>query len=267
MPLGVTRRDPELPFGVTRPLSAGLHLPCVDRTVGTVRFRFRPLVGFACVAIGFLGMTAARSHPPSPEARLPRQYRLAALIERQQRTAGQLRDEAERLRADVAAASLGPDTAAATKRAAALRSAQLQAGLIALRGPGIRVELADSSLADSPSGDVNDLVIHSSDVQAAVNALWRSGAEAVSINGERLVGTSAVLCVGNTLLLNGTVHSPPYVISALGADRNKFEADALVERLHQDADNFGLKFAVRSVNNVLIAAYDGSTAPKYARPA
>ncbi len=220
----------------------------------------------ACAAIGFLGMTAARSHPPSPEARLPRQYRLAALIERQQRTAGELRQEVEQLRTDVGAASLGPDKAAATRRATELRASRLAAGLIALRGPGMRVELADSSLADSPSGDINDLVIHSSDVQATANALWRSGAEAISVNGERLVGTSAVLCVGNTLLLNGTVHSPPYVFSALGADRNKFEADALVKRLHKDADTFGLKFSVRSLNSVTIAAYDGSTAPKYARP-
>jgi uncharacterized protein YlxW (UPF0749 family) len=128
------------------------------------------------------------------------------------------------------------------------------------------VTLDDSSLDEAPTGNVNDLVIHSQDVQAAVNALWHAGAEAVAINGQRLVGTSAVLCVGNTLLLNGTVHSPPYVISALGADRNKFEADLLVSRLHEDAKNFGLKFSVRSVNAVTIAAYDGSTTPKYARP-
>lgn len=231
-----------------------------------MRFRFRPLVVVACVAIGFLATTAARSHPPSPEARLPRQYRLAALIQRQQRSAAELRSEAERLRTEVATASLGPDTAAANSRLQALRAAQLEAGLTALRGPGIRVELADSSLEDSPSGDVNDLVIHSGDIQATVNALWRSGAEAMSINGERLVSTSAVLCVGNTLLLNGTVHSPPYVVSALGADRNKFEDDSLVQRLREDAKAFGLKLSIRSVNEVRIAAYDGSTAPKYARP-
>ena len=211
-------------------------------------------------------MTAARSHPASPEARLPRQYRLAALIERQQRSAAELRTEVERLRDEVEAASLGPDTAAAAARTRDLRASQLTAGLIALRGPGMRVELADSSLKDSPSGDINDLVIHSSDVQAAVNALWRSGAEAMSINGERLVSTTAVLCVGNTLLLNGTVHSPPYVISALGADRNKFEADGLMQRLREDADAFGLKLSVRSVASVAIPAYDGSTEPKFARP-
>jgi len=223
-------------------------------------------VAVACVAIGFLATTAARTQPPSPEARLPRQYRLAALIQRQQQSAQELREEAERLRTEVANASLGPDTAAAASRLQALRAAQLDAGLTALRGPGMRVELADSSLENSPSGDINDLVIHSGDIQATVNALWRSGAEAMSINGQRLVSTSAVLCVGNTLLLNGTVHSPPYVVSALGADRNKFEADSLVQRLREDAKAFGLKLSIRSVNDVRIAAYDGSTAPKYARP-
>ena len=218
------------------------------------------------MAIGFLAMTAARSHPASPEARLPRQYRLAALIERQQRNAGDLRAEVERLRNEVAAASLGPDKADAGARTAALRSSEIAAGLKKVRGPGMRVELADSSLADSPSGDINDLVIHSGDVQAAVNALWQSGAEAMSINGQRLVSTTAVVCVGNTLLLNGTVHSPPYVISALGADRNKFEADELVTQLREDAKNFGLKLSIHNVNSVTIPAYDGSTAPKYARP-
>ena len=133
-----------------------------------VRFRIRPLVVVACVAIGFLATTAARSHPASPEARLPRQYRLAALIERQQKSALDLRSEVERLRNEVAVASLGPDSAATNARTQSLRASQLAAGLIALRGPGMRVELADSSLKDSPSGDINDLVIHSSDVQAAV---------------------------------------------------------------------------------------------------
>ncbi len=226
----------------------------------------RPIVAIACALIGFLFVTAARSHPPSPEARLPRQYRLAALIERQQKAAAELRDEVEELRSDVAAASLGPDKNEASSRSTALRSSRLAAGLIAVRGPGMRVELADSSLKDSPSGDVNDLVIHSSDVQAVVNALWRSGAEAMAINGQRLVSTSAVLCVGNTLLLNGTVHSPPYVVSALGADRNKFTDDSLVARLQRDAEAFGLKLSIRSVGNVSIPAYDGSAVPKYARP-
>src|SRR5205807_3215780 len=120
----------------------------------------------------------------------------------------------------------------------------LTAGLEAVRGPGLKITLDDSSLGRPASGNVNDLVIHSQDVQAVVNAVWRAGAEAVAINGQRLVGTSAVLCVGNTLLLNGSVHSPPYEVTALGASRDAFETDQLVQKLHNDADAFGLRFSV-----------------------
>src|SRR5205085_11921215 len=108
-----------------------------------------------------------------------------------------------------------------------LNSIEESNGLVAVAGPGVKVTLDDSSMKQSPTGNLNDLVIHSQDVQAAVNGLWRAGAEAIGINGQRLVSTSAVLCVGNTLLLNGTVHSPPYVISAVGASEDRFEGDEL----------------------------------------
>ena len=137
---------------------------------------------------------------------------------------------------------------------------------MAVVGPGLRVTLDDSSLKESPTGNLNDLVIHSQDVQAAVNALWRAGAEAISINGERLISTSAVLCVGNTLLLNGTVHSPPYVISAAGAGQDRFEDDVLVRRLHGDADVFGLRFSVSHADELRVPAFRGSAAPRFASP-
>jgi uncharacterized protein YlxW (UPF0749 family) len=138
--------------------------------------------------------------------------------------------------------------------------------LVALRGPGVQVTLDDSLLDEAPTGNVNDLVIHSQDVQGAVNALWRAGAEAIAINGQRLVGTSAVLCVGNTLLLNGTVHSPPYEISAIGAQKGRFDDDPLVRRLRDDANAFGIQFSAAGVDSLDVPAYSGSTAFTYATP-
>src|SRR6185437_17020012 len=64
--------------------------------------------------------------------------------------------------------------------------------------------------------DPNQLVVHQSDLQAVVNALWAGGAEAMSIAGQRVIATSAVRCVGNTLLLNGEVYSPPFRVVAIG---------------------------------------------------
>jgi uncharacterized protein YlxW (UPF0749 family) len=227
------------------------------------------LFAAGCVMLGFLAAVALRARPPSPEARLPGRYRLAALIERQQTTTAGLRREVDQLRArvDRLVEETGSQEAGAKTRRAGLDKATLTAGLVALRGPGVRVTLDDSLLDEAPTGNVNDLVIHSQDVQAAVNALWHSGAEALAINGQRLVGTSAVLCVGNTLLLNGTVHSPPYVIAAVGAQKDRFDADPLVRRLREDADAFGIRFSVARLDSLDVPAYRGSTALRYAKPA
>ena len=75
-----------------------------------------------------------------------------------------------------------------------------------------------------------------------------------------------MLCVGNTLLLNGTVHSPPYVMSAVGADRDRFEGDPLMRRLKEDADAYGLRVGVREVNSLVVPGFDGATSLRYAQP-
>ena len=94
----------------------------------------------------------------------------------------------------------------------------------------------------------DDLVIHQSDVQAVVNAVWASGADGVAIMGKRLVATSAVRCVGNVLLLQGRTYSPPFVVTAIGngrAVRAQLAASREVGILQQAVDAFGLTFSVR----------------------
>ena len=228
--------------------------------------RTRPALVIGCAGVGFLAAIVALGRPAVPPDRLPRQFVLANLIDKQQQQDAVLRRQLEQLRRQIdglrsSAPGQNGDTAAAE---AQLRSAGLASGLTAVQGPGLRVVLDDSDLTTAPSGNVNDLVIHSQDVQAAVNALWRAGAEAVAINGERLVSTSAVLCVGNTLLLNGTVHSPPYTIDAVGAASSRFEADPLVRRLHSDATTFRLRFSVDEAGALVVPAFTGAVTPHYA---
>jgi uncharacterized protein YlxW (UPF0749 family) len=222
----------------------------------------------ACVLLGFLVAVVVRSRPASPESRLPESYRLAGLIERQQRNTERLKAEVEDLRRRVdslAEAAVSRQEGSAEMRAR-LDEASLLAGLVPVRGAGLRVSLDDSNFDEASSGNVNDLVVHSQDVQAVVNAVWRAGAEAVSINGQRLVSTSAVLCVGNTLLLNGTVHSPPYVVSAVGATKDRFDTDPLVRRLKRDAEEYGIRLSTARVDDLTVPGFAGSTALKFARP-
>lgn len=255
------------PFlGVTRPRFAGRL--GIEGRIAVVTRRAGPLLLLACVLIGFLVAVVVKSRPADPESRLPGAYRLAGLIERQQRNTTTLKAEVEdlRRRVDALVAEGASRRGGSDALKARLGEANLSAGLVPVRGPGLRVSLDDSNLKEAPSGNVNDLVIHSQDVQAVVNGLWRSGAEAVSINGQRLVSTSAVLCVGNTLLLNGTVHSPPYVLSAVGAAKDVFDEDPLIQRLKGDADIFGIRLNVSRVDTLEVPGYSGATTLKFARP-
>jgi uncharacterized protein YlxW (UPF0749 family) len=231
------------------------------------RPRGRPLLAVACVVVGFLATVTVRGRPSVPVGRLPRQFVLAGLIDRQQQTAAGLRSQIDVLRRQIDAiqANDASRQSSLAGQQQLLQKADLLAGLVAVDGPGLRVVLDDSNRRTSPTGNVNDLVIHSQDIQAVVNAMWRAGAEAVAVNDERLVSTSAVLCVGNTLLLNGTVRSPPYRIAAVGAFRDRFNADSLVKALHDEANTFGLRFSISTDANVVVPAYGGGTSLRYAR--
>ncbi|HEX5268016.1 MAG TPA: DUF881 domain-containing protein, partial [Acidimicrobiales bacterium] len=192
---------------VRPPLRGRLRLPGAG---GRARRRRRLAVAAALLA--FLAVLAVRARPPSALLRAPRQYQLAALIDRQQADIADLRRQLAGLQAGadrLRRADLGTQKGRLSLDDL-LRQAGLEAGTAAVRGPAVRVVLDDSTRTSAPN--LNDLVIHSQDVQAVINALWRSGAEAVAVNGQRVVATSAVECIGNTLLLDGSVYSPPYVV-------------------------------------------------------
>lgn len=142
------------------------------------------------------------------------------------------------------------------------------AGLTAVAGPGLVVVLDDSHRAVPESVDPNAAVVHQSDLQSVINASWSGGAEAVSIAGQRLISTSAVRCVGNTLLLNGQVYSPPFRIEVIGpveAMRAALDASPGVALYRQAADALGLTYTVRDNAGLHLLAYDGSVIPHFAR--
>ncbi len=151
---------------------------------------------------------------------------------------------------------------------------ELSAGLVALAGPGLEVTLddaprpADGSLPNGARAD--DVVIHQSDVQAVVNALWAAGADGVAVMGQRLIATSAVRCVGNTLLLQGRTYSPPFVVTAIGdvpAMRTALAASKDVEVFRLAVDRFGLTFRLRDRAELVLPAYDRAPDLRHARAA
>ena len=144
------------------------------------------------------------------------------------------------------------------------------AGTTAVRGPAITVTLNDAkrSAASLPQGfTADDIVVHQQDVQAVVNALWAGGAEAMTLQDQRVISTSAVRCVGNTLILQGRVYSPPYVIRAIGDVQGMQQAldrDRSVAIYRQYVDVLGLGYDVRTNRVATFPAYSGTTALNHA---
>jgi uncharacterized protein YlxW (UPF0749 family) len=189
-----------------------------------------------------------------------------AVIARQADQLGDLQRQVEQLTTQ--AASRDSDVAAAQT---AGEAGALSAALVPLTGPGVVITLDDAPQRPDGSLPVNarpdDLVIHQSDVQAVVNAVWAAAADGVAIMDERLIATSAVRCVGNTLLLEGRTYSPPFVIAAIAdaeAVRAQLDASAQVAVLRQAVEAFGLTFTVRERPTVELPAYDGPLDLEYA---
>ncbi|GMA41686.1 DUF881 domain-containing protein [Mobilicoccus caccae] len=190
----------------------------------------------------------------------------ASAVDRGTRANAALREE---VRAMEAALPESAELARLRREQAELEKA---GGMTAVAGPAVRVSLDDAGLtADSlPEGvSVDDVVVHQQDVQAVVNALWVAGAEAMTIQDQRVISTSAVRCVGNTLILGGRVYSPPFVITAIGDTRALqagLDADPAVALYRSYVDRLGLGYQVEHLD-VEFGGYTGTVDLDHARPA
>ena len=90
---------------------------------------------------------------------------------------------------------------------------KVSAGLAEARGEGVVVTL---NATRAPVGVPAETTCFAPDLTDLVNAAWRGGARAVVINGERLVASSSVYCVGGTIVVNGSITSAPFEVSAVG---------------------------------------------------
>jgi uncharacterized protein YlxW (UPF0749 family) len=146
-----------------------------------------------------------------------------------------------------------------------------QAGLGPVMGPALTVVLNDAPRRGTLPGSArpDDLVVHQQDVQAVVNALWLGGAEAMMLMDQRVISTSAVRCVGNTLLLQGRVYSPPYRITAIGnvqRMRNALDSSAAVQVYKEFVTVFQLGYEVSDAGDTTFPAFAGSLDLRYAMP-
>lgn len=120
---------------------------------------------------------------------------------------------------------------------------QLRSGVLPVQGPGVKITVRDGSGADL---DANRRV-HDADIRVVVNGLWSLGAEAITINGQRLTTTSAIRSAGAAILVDLTGVSAPYRIEAIGDPDvfdQQFPTSAAAEQLEALNDSFGITWEI-----------------------
>jgi uncharacterized protein YlxW (UPF0749 family) len=253
------------------PLRARLSWRPAGRAASPWRFLVPVIAGAAGLLLTTTALTAGGT-----DLRSSRNLHADQVIQRQQRTVADLSRQAAGLRAEISAATALAAVSDRRVRAARTAADRLAsaAGLTAVSGPGLSVYLddvpRDEQKRDLAAGaQPDDLVIHQQDVQGVVNALWTGGAEAMTVMGQRVVATTAVRCVGNTLLLHGRVYSPPFVVRAIGDTtqlRRALAADPSVQVFQQYVAAYGLRYRTVAGHQRL-PAYDGPLELSHVRAA
>lgn len=145
-----------------------------------------------------------------------------------------------------------------------LKKSNMAAGLLPVTGPGIIVTLNDSPRQLQPGEDPNNTLVHEVHIQDVVSELKASGAEAISINNERIIAMSEIRCAGTTILVNTNRIAPPFIINVIG-DPQMLESGlsikgGVAQRLK---DFYGLQVQIQKSEKLEIPAFSGSVKLKY----
>ena len=227
--------------------------------------RIRGSLAAVLALVGFLTLVASNGVKEAKRGAESRRTGLVKLIHTRQGEVENLGKQLVQLRADVAAARRRLSTSSADE-ARRLREAQIWAGTTSMSGPGLELRLSDSSEAKASESDRQALSVHDADLQLVVNALWAAGAEAMAINGQRLVATSPIRAAGETITVNFRPLVPPYKVEVIGANKKLFDRSEVVQRFRQWAEDYGLGFSVKDKSRIVVPAYAGTLQLSSARP-
>jgi uncharacterized protein YlxW (UPF0749 family) len=236
----------------------------VTRLTGRLRAipTWQVTLGLALLGLGFL--IAAQLAAEGPRVRYTTQER-SPLVE----TALELQRQQEGLKVQVtdlrgriqALEEQGQGTTALFRELNdQLEQARIAAGLIPLTGTGLVLRLEDS---DRPADDANqaDYLVSARDIRTVIAELWLAGAEAISVNGERVTPTTGVLDIGHSILLNSAYIAPPYQVSAIGPT-DLLEQLGLsrgwAEFVDTRVGTFGLRISYAEPEVVEVPAFAGS---------
>ena len=142
------------------------------------------------------------------------------------------------------------------------------AGMNERSGDGVEIVLDDARGA-AAAKDVEKSICHNTDLTDIVNQAWRGGAEAIAINDERIVGSSSIYCVGSTIMVNGTLMSPPFKVLVIGPQNEllaTYDDPTQLRDIKQRRDIYGLGFRVSRATGLHLPPYRGALNVRFATP-
>lgn len=231
-------------------------LPGADSAAGRARY----VAGIAVFVLAGSLFAASAITARGTNLRSDQVSSIRDLVQQRSEQLARTQSRVDGQRAVVERLALAADVPGLEKAQAAMAALDPVVGATTVTGAAVRVSLDDAppEMRTNPDVDPNDLVVHQQDVQAVVNAMWRAGARGVQVMDQRIATTTAIKCVGNTLLIQGRVYSPPYVITGVGDQARillSLQNDPDVTVYRDYADAFGLGWEVNRLANVALRAY------------
>ena len=136
-------------------------------------------------------------------------------------------------------------------------------GYETVRGKGVRITIDDGVRPLYEGEDINAVLVHDIDIMIVINELRRVGAEAISVNGQRVIDRTEISCSGYTVRINGQVFARPFVIKAIG-DGARMSANLLsAEGYGTMLNNYGVQFGIELIEDMTVPGYTGTFEYKY----
>ena len=137
-------------------------------------------------------------------------------------------------------------------------------GLDEVTGPGITITLSDSKLDINSVLDPNSLIVHDGDILSVINELKNAGAEAISINDQRMVPTTGIICGGNIIDINKEKVGAPFEIKAIGLPEQLAGLNRPGGYLNKLKEEYSIGVELKKSNSITIPKYTGVLTYKYA---
>ena len=223
-------------------------------------------VGTAAVLlIGSVLLIISQESSGGTDLRPGRYNDLASLVANESKRVKDQQAEVATLAAEVEELGTSVDDERVDQVRRQARALRDDAGLAPVAGAGISVTLSDAAVDDinsSTTVDLDRFVVHQQDIQAVVNALWRGGARAVTVQGQRIISTTGIKCEGNSVTLQGVPYPQPYVISGVGDQTElllALQTDPVLAGYRDDAADpaIGVGWDLALDSALVAPAYDG----------